>query len=874
MLRTLLVGPAPWERDPAFHDVLTSAMHTGFRWGGVAILLGTAVRVLVETIGFGVPVVWLPDPARPHAEAVLAYDLVIGLLNVGIVGLSATGCSLRWGRAIAAAAFLLGAGTVFHDGLLHGSIDLNWVVLVYLLVVAAVPFRPWQVLLLGGGIGALLYVMATGDLFGTTGSIPALAPKLTTAGLAAVLGTVVSAVLYATRIEQHRERHAAQARLHEQKKWLRSITENVSEGIFRGTPDRGLVYANQAFARLFGHEDPSALLERELASLYAASAERRAPRESIMDAGDDGVEIEFQRRDGSTFTGLLNSTLVRDPSGRIQYYDGVVTDISAQKDQEQNLRSRRRKIEALYRATGRLLLAEDRMEVAEHVEELITDTFGYPVTVVRFSEAGRLVPATVSPATPEHVADHPPYAVHGPSATARTFRAGETLAVDDMRALDDPFDYGDLRAGAGVPMGEHGIIALASLEVGGIDTFDLRLVEILATHASVVLDHLDRETALRRSEQRFRGLFEEAAIGIALLDTNGYLLDANPTLQAMSGYDADTLRGMHFAEVTHPDDLEREEALAEGLVGGELESYEIEKRFLGRDGTSFWTHTTVSRREDPAGTQVIAMIENIDERKQQEQQLKRAKEEAEEANRVKSAFLANMSHEIRTPLTSIIGFAEAIGAEVGTLKQTLRSEDLGSLDQFAELIEKSGRRLLDTLNSVLNLSRLEAGEMNLSMEPVDLAAEIDEVTSIFDPQVADADIDLKWSSPATPLPIHADRGGLRIVLRNLLSNAVKFTEEGGTVWVRARATDDAAVLEVEDTGVGIDPDRVPDLFEAFEQGSTGPGRSYEGSGLGLAVTRRLVNRMDGDIDVETTKGEGTCFRIEWQATAGVPAASN
>jgi PAS domain S-box-containing protein len=828
-------------------------------------MLGTGVRIGIEVVMLGRPLVWLPVQGTEVVEAVLAYDLfAIGLCVAGMV-CAGKGLSLRTTRVLVSGAFLLGAAAVMHEGVVHkgfvhGTVDVTWLMLVYLMVTAAIPLRPWQAFLLGGATGMLLWGMSTGVL---PVSPPAAGSGLDArhaaiVSLAGLLGTVLCAVLYATRVAQHREQHAAQVRLHEHEEWLRSITENVSEGIFRATPTRGLVYVNRAFARLFGHDDPAPLLHRPLSALYAADGQ--APMPELAADEKKGVEVQFRRDDGSVFTGLVNSTVVRDDDGRVRYYDGVVTDISARKEQEQTLREQRRRIEALYRATARLLAAEGRQEVAEHVRALINETFGYPVTLVRYERDGRLVPAAVSRETRRYVSEHPPYAVDGESATARAFREDETVAADDLRTLDDPFDYGDLRAGAVAPMGAHGVIALASLEVGGIDEFDLRLVELLATHASVVLDRIERQEALRRSEQRFRGLFEEAGLGIALMDTDGYVRDANPALQRMSGYALDTLQGMHFAEVTHPDDLEREQALADKLVRGEVDSYELEKRFVDDGGETFWTHTTVSRQDDPAGTQIIAMIENVDDRKRQERRLKRAKEEAEEANRVKSAFLANMSHEIRTPLTSIIGFAEAIGEEVQGLTRS-GEDNLDSLDQFAHLIEKGGRRLLDTLNAVLNLSRLEAGEMDLTVEPVELGTEIEEVAEIFEPQVAEACIDLRWSSPDSALRIRADRGGLRIVLRNLLSNAVKFTGEGGTVWVRARPNGDAGILEVEDTGVGIDPDRVEALFKAFEQGSTGPGRSYEGSGLGLAVTKRLVDRMDGTIDVDTAEGEGTCFTI-------------
>ena len=863
-LAALLVGPATWERDALFQSTLRTAMDAGLRWGGVAVVLGTVVRIGIEGIVLGRPIVWLPVRGTEGVEAVLAYDLfIIGLCLAGMA-CAGRGLSLWTSRLLVSGAFLTGAAAVIHEGVVHegvvqSTVDVTWMMLVYLMVTAAIPLRPWQAFVLGGATGGLLWGMSMGVLPTSPPPAGGLDARLVAiVSLAGMLGTVLCAVLYATRVAQHREQHAAQVRLHEQEEWLRSITENVSEGIFRATPTRGLVYANRAFARLFGHDDPAPLLNRTLSDLCVADEQAPMPERAAEE--QEGVEIEFRRDDGSVFTGLLNSTVVRDADGRVRYYDGVVTDISAQKEQEQMLRERHRRIEALYRATGRLLAAEDRQEVAEHVKALINDTFGYPVTLVRYEREGRLVPATVSRETRRYVSDHPPYAVDGESATAKAFRKGKTVAVDDLRTLDDPFDYGALRAGAVVPMGSHGVIALAGGEVGGIDEFDLRLVEILATHASVVLDRIERQEDLRRSEQRFRSLFEEAGLGIALMDMDGYVQDANPALQRMSGYSIETLRGMHFADVTHPDDLEREQALANELVRGDIDSYELEKRFCDHDGTTFWTHTTVSRQDDPAGTQIIAMIENIDNRKEQEQRLKRAKEEAEEANRVKSAFLANMSHEIRTPLTSIIGFAEAIGEEVQALARS-NGDELGSLDQFARLIEKGGRRLLDTLNAVLNLSRLEAGEMDLTIEPVDLRREIEEVAEIFEPQVAEASIDLQQPCPDSELHIQADRGGLRIVLRNLLSNAVKFTDEGGTVWVRARAGAEAGILEVEDTGVGIDPDRVEALFKAFEQGSTGPSRTYEGSGLGLAVTKRLVDRMSGTIDVDTAEGEGTRFLI-------------
>jgi signal transduction histidine kinase len=247
------------------------------------------------------------------------------------------------------------------------------------------------------------------------------------------------------------------------------------------------------------------------------------------------------------------------------------------------------------------------------------------------------------------------------------------------------------------------------------------------------------------------------------------------------------------------------------------------------------------------------------DRIEREQELVQAKETAEEASELKSAFLANMSHEIRTPLTSIIGFAEAIGDSAPDTSPP--AENGQDVLHFSSLIEKSGRRLLDTLNSVLDFSQLEAGSMQISPDRIDVGAEIAETVELFRPRAEDADVDLNAHYPNSPIRAHADPEALRRVLRNLVSNAVKFTDPGGAVTIRAEKTEERVQIEVEDTGIGIDSEFIPHLFDAFEQESTGSERTHEGSGLGLAVAHRLVTLMDGRIDVETEKGEGTRFTV-------------
>jgi signal transduction histidine kinase len=261
---------------------------------------------------------------------------------------------------------------------------------------------------------------------------------------------------------------------------------------------------------------------------------------------------------------------------------------------------------------------------------------------------------------------------------------------------------------------------------------------------------------------------------------------------------------------------------------------------------------------------LVVSARDITERKQRTRELLAAKKEAENANQMKSAFLANMSHEIRTPLTSIIGFAEAIGDEFD-------ADAEGSVPRFAGLIKESGRHLLDTLNAVLNLSKLEAGEAQLTPETVDLAAQTEEIAQQLRPQAEDAAVDLHLQATEV-VPARADEGGLQVVLRNLISNAIKYTDAGGQVWVRTRRADETSVLEVEDTGIGMNPEQVPTLFEPFRQASEGTSREYEGTGLGLAVTKQVIDQMGGDIEVDTKEGTGTCFTVRLprgESTAGL-----
>ncbi len=288
----------------------------------------------------------------------------------------------------------------------------------------------------------------------------------------------------------------------------------------------------------------------------------------------------------------------------------------------------------------------------------------------------------------------------------------------------------------------------------------------------------------------------------------------------------------------------------------ERHDHAVEYRMVAEDGRIVWLRDLVRILHSHGDVVTSAgVMFDITERKEAERALFEAKEKAEELARLKSNFLANMSHEIRTPLTSIIGFAEI-----------LESEPTAEVTSKAQLIRGSGHRLMMTLDSVMDFAQLESGSLRLDVARIDVVAHTKDLRPMFELQASQKGLDIRFECEHPSISAYADPAALFRVLTNLISNAIKFTTEGG-VHVKIGQDDAFAFFEIGDTGIGIGEEFLGRLFEDFKQESEGFARNYEGVGLGLSITKRLVDLMGGSIEVKSRKGEGSTFTVRLPLSA-------
>ncbi|CAN5834768.1 hypothetical protein BH18ACI5_BH18ACI5_04920 [soil metagenome] len=375
--------------------------------------------------------------------------------------------------------------------------------------------------------------------------------------------------------------------------------------------------------------------------------------------------------------------------------------------------------------------------------------------------------------------------------------------------------------------------------------------------------------ALRESAERLQAMFNQAAVGIAVADLSGRFVEMNRRFTEIIGYDSAEARQITFQEITHKDDAEASRVAARRLVEGEISEYSLEQRYIRKDGSIIWSHTTVTLLTDAQGRpqQFLGVIDDISVRKGMEEDnarlyeaAQRAAEErkmlleseraartaAERMSEMKDEFLATLSHELRTPLNAILGWCQILRRG---------SRDAADLLRGLETIERNARVQTQLIEDLLDMSRITSGKLRLDIQPLSPASFIEASLDTVRPAADAKGIRLVKVLDPSAGPISGDPGRLQQVVWNLLSNAIKFTPRDGKVQVVLQRVNSHIEISVADTGVGINPEFIPHLFERFRQGDASTTRKFGGLGLGLSIVKNMVELHGGTIAVKSP-GEG------------------
>ncbi len=367
------------------------------------------------------------------------------------------------------------------------------------------------------------------------------------------------------------------------------------------------------------------------------------------------------------------------------------------------------------------------------------------------------------------------------------------------------------------------------------------------------------EAALHEREKKHQAIIHTAMDGFWLLDMQGKLIEVNDTYCRMSGYSAAELLTMHISDLdAFEDDHEALMHIKKVLTHGQDR---FESKHRRKDGSVFDVEVSVKYIPFDKG-QLVSFLQDITERKQAEQELIVAKERAEESDRLKSAFLANMSHEIRTPMNGILGFTELLK------EPTLRGD---KQQEYIRIIQKSGTRMLNIINDIVHISKIEAGQMEVCNDESNINEQVEFIYTFFKPEVECKNISFSFinSLPNRESIIITDREKLYAILTNLIKNAIKYTSSGSIEFgyyltplnSNPRKSGPHAELEffVKDTGIGIPKNRQKAVFDRFVQADISDKMALQGAGLGLAISKAYAEMLGGKIWMESEEGKGSTF---------------
>ena len=608
----------------------------------------------------------------------------------------------------------------------------------------------------------------------------------------------------------------------EERARLAAIVASAEDGILSCTLDGTITSWNSGAERLYGYRSEEAIgrsvtmlrppeLDDEIAGLM------EAVRQGKSIQGHETVRLTS---DGQRVNVSLAISPIRDASGRITGIASISRDVTALRKAEAALRLRNRALAA----TSNGIFITDPTRAGNPIIDVnpaFETLTGYARSEIVSRGMGMLY--------------------------------GQGTDPEAVRRLHEALDSGKDTTETLLGYRKDGTPFWNELHVAAVRDDAGRLTHYVGVQSDVS-ERVKAEAALRESEARFRGVWENTRDALAVSDAEGIVLAANPAYGELYGYPLEAIVGQLFSVIFPDAERTAAEALHHSLFADPSPPASFEATIQRMDGGAREVEARASFIEvDGERQAMISAIRDVTDRKRLEHELRHALEGAQAATRTKSLFLAMMSHELRTPLQAVLGYTDLLLLGPADSLTSEQQQDLG-------YVRGGATRMMTLIDQLLDLSRMEAGRLELAVKPVDLVQVIEHVRQDIAPQIAAKGLDLHIDLPLELPPVLGDPGRLRQILLNLASNAVKFTD-AGSVSIRVRSTEDRVDIDVTDTGIGITPEAIPLIFEEFRQVDGNLSRRYGGAGLGLAIAHKLAEQMGGAITVISQHGSSSTFTL-------------
>ncbi|MEY2427840.1 MAG: hypothetical protein QOJ40_725, partial [Verrucomicrobiota bacterium] len=675
-------------------------------------------------------------------------------------------------------------------------------------------------------------------------------------------GQVVGAVLVFRDVTKE---YAAQQALRDNAALIQAILNTVADGIVTLDARGGSVEtANPAAERMFGYNQGELIGQNFSELLPEFVGDQRNGNGSIESyhandgerASGLGREVAARRKDGSIFP--MEMAVSEMWLGGQRYFTGILRDVTARKQAEAALLEAGALQSAIFNSANFSSIATDEKGVIQIFNVGAERMLGYTAAEV----LNKITPAEISDPQ-EVIARAQALSLELDTTITPGFQA---LVFKASRGIEDIYELTHIRKdGSRFPA----IVSVTALRNAQEGIIGYLLIGTDNTARKQVEEERKRaEAALGQSEARFKTILENLAEGVAVSDLNGQLLHFNRAALDLHGFANLDECHRHLSEFASLFELSGTDGkvwptdqwpLARVLRGEEIHNLEARIRGIRSDWQRIFSYGgTLVHDAGGQATMAVVTISDITERKRAEQAL-------QEANRMKSEFLANMSHELRTPLNGIIGFSEFLVDEKPGKLNFKQKEYLGD-------VLNSATHLLQLINDVLDLAKVEAGKMELHPEVFVVLKAVEEVCAVIKTLAHKKQITVAIEISPGLGDVQLDLQKFKQVLYNLVSNAIKFTDAGGKVEIAASPRDgNRFQVAVKDNGIGIKAEDLKRLFREFEQLDAGTARRFEGTGLGLALTKKIVEFQNGSIAVESEFGQGSTFTAVFPKT---PSADN